>query len=83
MQQVVGSPRDEEKPEMKFSLGRSFLRAPTAAVAGDPGQGATNSKGFLIFQSMKKSPKVFHCLKEMCRGNLVKIPCRSYSHDYL
>lgn len=50
---------------------------------GDPGQGATNSKGFLIFQSMKKSSKASHWLKEICRGSLVKIPCRRYSHNYL
>lgn len=68
MEQFVGSPKDEEKSDMAFSLGKSFLRAASlAAVVARwdeiPARELQTSGAFLIVLDKNKSPKAFHSLE--------------------
>lgn len=73
MEQFVGNPNDDEKSEMAFSLGKSFLGATsvTAAVAGWGeilARVLQTAGAFLIVQGKKKSSKAFHSWEQiLCR----------------
>lgn len=69
----MGSPKDEEKSEMAFSLGKSFLGA-TSVTAAAAGWGEMLARvlqtggAFLIVQGTKKSSKAFHSWEQiLCR----------------